>query len=68
MVVVFGFEPLEAGGVLPGEDFVFGEDAALEVGGDDAGFAFGGDGAVGLASILAGRGDPFFGAHGKESL
>ena len=34
--VVFGLELFEGLSVFPGEDFGFGEDAGLEVGGDDA--------------------------------
>jgi len=37
---------------FPDEDLGFGEDAGLEVGVDDASLAFGGGGAVGLASVL----------------
>src|ERR1035437_7533779 len=65
--VVFVLEFLELVLVFPDEDLGFGEDAGLEVGVDDAGFAFGGGVPVGLASIVAGGGDLLLSAHKKLS-
>jgi hypothetical protein len=45
VVVILGLEPIEGVRVFPGEDFGFGVDTGLEVGGDDAGLTFGGGGA-----------------------
>ena len=58
--VVFGDEFFEFVAVFPHEDLGFGVDAADEVGVDDAGLVFGGGGAVGIASVLAGGGDLLF--------
>jgi len=68
VIVIFGFEPIEGPGFFPGEDFGFGVDAGLEVGGDDAGLAFRGGGAAGFAAIEAGGGDLLFGTHEKTLL
>src|ERR1019366_1175942 len=56
---------LEFSLVFPDQEFGCGEDAGLEVGVDDAGLAFGGRGAVGLASILPRGGDLLLSAHKK---
>ena len=61
--VVFVLQFLELFGVFPHEDLGFSEDAGLEVGVDDASLTFGGDGAVGLASVLTGGGDLLLSAH-----
>jgi hypothetical protein len=54
--------------VFPGENFGFGVDAGLDVGGDDAGLTFRGGGAVGFPIGEAGGGDLFFGTHEKTLL
>jgi hypothetical protein len=61
--VVFVLKLLKLFGVLPDEDLGFSEDAGLEVGVDDASLTFGGDGTVGLASVLTGGGDLLLRAH-----
>ena len=63
--VVFVLKFHELFGVFPTEDLGFGEDAGLEVGVDDASLALGGDGAVGLASVLTGGGDLLLSAHNR---
>ena len=68
VVVILGFEAIKGPGVFPGEDFGFGVDAGLEVGGDDAGLTFGGGGAAGFAAAEAGGGDLLFGTHEKTLL
>jgi hypothetical protein len=66
--VVFVPKFLELFGVFPDEDLGFSEDAGLEVGVDDASHTFGGDGAVGLASVLTGGGDLLLSAHKRTFL
>ena len=67
-MVILGFEPIEGLRVFPGEDFGFGVDTGLEVGGDDAGLTFRGGGAAGFPAVEAGGGDLLFGTHEKNSL
>src|ERR1035441_10563564 len=67
-VVVFVLKFLEIFGVFPDEDLGFSEDAGLEVGVDDASHTFGGDGAVGLASVLTGGSDLLLSAHKRTFL
>jgi hypothetical protein len=66
--VIFGFEPIEGFGLFPREDFGFGVDTGLEVGGDDASLTFRGGGAAGFAAVEAGGGDLLFGTHEKTLL
>ena len=65
VVVVFAGELVEGEGVLGGEDLGFGVDAGFEVGGDDAGLAFLGDGAVGELGVAAVGGELTSGGHEK---
>src|SRR5271157_3277090 len=66
--VVFVLKFLELFLVFPHEDLGFSEDAGLEVGVNDASLTFGGDGAVGLGSVLMGGGDPLLSAHKRTLL
>ena len=68
MAVILGFEPIEGLRAFPGEDFAFGVDTGLEVGGDDGGLTFRGSGAAGFAAVEAGGGDLLFGTHEKTLL
>ena len=67
-MVILGFEPIEGLGFFPGEDFGFGVDTGLEVGGDDAGLTFRGGGTAGFPAVKAGGADLLFGTHEKTLL